>query len=138
MGRRSRNRGEGSEPVAAATAPRDDGRPEAPWGRFPLMELSVLLALLIGTLGLIVGGKQRMPLIFIALALGSIGGLELSIREHFAGYRSHSSLLAGTVAALTLVAGYLLGLSYLVTLALGAVIFVLFFWLAHRSYERRA
>jgi uncharacterized membrane protein YhiD involved in acid resistance len=32
------------------------------------------------------------------LALASLGGLELSVREHLAGYRSHSSLLAGASA----------------------------------------
>ena len=30
--------------------------------------------------------------------LGSLAGLEVSIREHFAGFRSHSSVLAGAVA----------------------------------------
>ena len=34
-------------------------------------------------------------LIGTGLALGSLAGLELSIREHFAGYRSHTLLLAG-------------------------------------------
>ena len=36
---------------------------------------------------------------FIAgLALASLGGLELAVREHLAGYRSHSSLIAGVAA----------------------------------------
>ena len=51
---------------------------------------------------------------FIAgLALASLGGLELSVREHFAGYRSHTTLLSGVAAfvvisALVLAAGFYL------------------------------
>ena len=37
------------------------------------------------------------------LALGSLAGLELSVREHFAGYRSHTLLLAGAVGVATLI-----------------------------------
>lgn len=47
-------------------------------------------------------GGDRGPLIAVTgLALGSLGGLEVSIREHFAGYRSHSLLLAAALAMLT-------------------------------------
>jgi len=35
--------------------------------------------------------------------LGSLAGLELSIREHFAGYRSHTTLLAGVAAFVAVV-----------------------------------
>ena len=41
----------------------------------------------------------------VGLSLGSLAGLELSIREHFGGYRSHTSLLAG--AAGVAVIGFL-------------------------------
>lgn len=45
--------------------------------------------------GLFVGGSRGPVLLVTGLALGSLAGLELSIREHFAGYRSHTMLLAG-------------------------------------------
>ena len=41
-------------------------------------------------------------LLVTGLALGSLAGLELSIREHFAGYRSHTLLLAGAAGVATL------------------------------------
>lgn len=73
-------------------------RPPAPWGNFPLSELCVFLALILGIAGLIVWGDRGRTMVLAAMALGSLAGLELSIREHFAGYRSHSSLLAGATA----------------------------------------
>jgi len=36
-------------------------------------------------------------MIAVGLALGSLAGLELAIREHFAGYRSHTLVLAAAV-----------------------------------------
>ena len=124
MGRRSRKRMALEDPGAASTTreQRDEARrrraregaaappgrrgpragtadrPPAPWGSFPLSELCVLLAMVIGILGLIIWGERGQVMVLAAMALGSLAGLELSIREHFAGYRSHSALLAGAVA----------------------------------------
>ena len=79
--------------VAAA-----DERPPAPWGSFPLVELCVLVGLIMLVIGFIVGGDRGPLLIVTGLALASLGGLELAIREHFSGFRSHSALLAGVPA----------------------------------------
>ena len=38
----------------------------------------------------VVEGDQGAVLIAVGIALGSLGGLELTIREHFAGFRSHT------------------------------------------------
>ena len=78
--------------------PTIDERPPAPWGRFPLVELSVLIAIVLFVTGLVIGGGKGQVLLTGALALGSLAGLELSIREHFAGYRSHSTLIAAVFA----------------------------------------
>ena len=40
-------------------------------------------------------------MLIAGLVLGSLAGLELAAREHFAGYRSHSSLLAACAAFAT-------------------------------------
>lgn len=54
-------------------------------------------------LGLVaVRGERGMILIGTGLVLASIGGLELSVREHFGGYRSHTLVLAGVPAAVVL------------------------------------
>ena len=38
-------------------------------------------------------------MIAVGLALGALAGMELSIREHFAGYRSHTLLLSGAAGS---------------------------------------
>ncbi|MBK5232662.1 MAG: hypothetical protein JJE13_06740 [Thermoleophilia bacterium] len=71
------------------------------------MELAVLAGLILIVVGAITGNPTQLA---IGLALGSLGGLELSVREHFAGFRSHTTLLAGVVFVLAT------GLSYFVAL----------------------
>jgi hypothetical protein len=111
-----------------------DERPPAPWGSFPLAELTVLA----GIAMLIVGiAGQNPTAIGVGVVLGGLGGLEVSVREHLAGYRSHTTLLAGTVFAL--VAGglfYLAGLILVVCLAIGAVAFAVAFLALRRSFQR--
>jgi hypothetical protein len=61
----------------------------------------------------------------VGLVLGCLGGLELAAREHFAGYRSHTILLAGTAFVITVAALYYFsGLILLVCLIGGAVVFL--------------
>ncbi|MGB0119640.1 MAG: hypothetical protein WBP55_01650 [Solirubrobacterales bacterium] len=91
--------------------------PPAPWGKFPLVELSVLVGLILIVIGAI---GQNPTQLGIGLALGSLGGLELSIREHFAGYRSHTTLLAGVVFVLGAgVSYFLLGMIHWQCLVIG-------------------
>ncbi len=87
-------------PARAAKQPRgpiEEERPAAPWGTFPLVEILVLVALVMIAVGFFTGGSRSPVLLATGLALGSLAGLELSVREHFAGYRSHTLLLAGAV-----------------------------------------
>jgi len=81
----------------AARPPIDDQRPPAPWGNFPLVEILVLVALVMLAVGFFAGGSRSPALLATGLALGSLAGLELSIREHFGGYRSHTLLLSGAI-----------------------------------------
>ncbi len=78
-------------------------RPKAPWAPFPLVELVVLVALVLLVGGFVVRGHRGTLMIGAGLVLGTLAGLELSIREHFTGYRSHTALLAGAVALAVLV-----------------------------------
>src|SRR4051812_24043687 len=122
MGRRSRKRSstaaEPDEPVspqpARSAAPRPvparprtynttmraklEEAPKAPWSPFPLVELCILLGIVLIVWGFLGGGSRRGAMLGCGFALVSLSGLELSIREHFAGYRSHSALLAGAAA----------------------------------------
>ncbi len=100
----------------------DDAPPPAPWGSFPLVELAVFVGLVMLILGFFVVDGSRGPiLVATGLVLGSIGGFELSIREHFAGYRSHTLILAGIPAAVVLGILFYAGPDGLPSLARAAV-----------------
>lgn len=109
MGRRSRQR-VSAPPSAPAPAPaaapprrtRRDDAPQPPWGAFPLVELAALAAIVCGIVGLIQGGRLGGVLLTVAMLLGSVAGLEIAIREHITGYRSHTLLLSGVLAVATL------------------------------------
>lgn len=73
----------------------------------------------------------------VGVVLAGLGGLEVSVREHFAGYRSHTTLLAGMV--FVLVTGglfYLGGLILAICLAIGAVAFLAAFVALRRAFQR--
>jgi hypothetical protein len=73
------------------------GPPPAPWGSFPLSELVVLVALVMLVAGFFVEPPRGAVMIGAGLVLGSLAGLELAVREHFSGYRSHTLLLGGAL-----------------------------------------
>ena len=122
------------KPKGTKRAPRADERPPAPWGSFPLAELTVLA----GIVALIAGVVSKSPTaIGVGVVLAALGGLEVSAREHFAGYRSHTTLLAGAVFVFP-VGGlfYLADQILAVALAVGAVAFAVAFFLARRAFQR--
>lgn len=114
--------------------PGPDQRPPAPWGGFPLAELVILAGVVMLVIG-IVGANPTS--IGVGVVLAGLGGLEVSVREHFAGYRSHTTLLAGTV--FVLVTGglfYLGGQILAICLAVGAVAFVAALLALRRAFQR--
>jgi energy-converting hydrogenase Eha subunit G len=74
--------------------------PRAPWSPFPLSELCILLALILIVAGFFTGGDRRGAVLGAGFGLMTLAAGELAVREHFAGYRSHSGLLAGIAALL--------------------------------------
>src|SRR3954465_5836818 len=74
-----------------------DDRPPALWGDFPLSEIVVFIGTLLLIAGFFVAPPQGFVMIAVGLGLGSLAGLELSVREHLAGYRSHTLVLSGAV-----------------------------------------
>jgi hypothetical protein len=119
-----------------------EDRPPAPWGSFPLVEIVVLIALVLLVGSFFVDSSRRGPMLLGGLALGSLAGLELSIREHFSGFRSHSALLAGAVAAAAITLTYFVtkgggaGIA-VVPVVVGGVVFMAAFWLFRQAFARR-
>ena len=101
--RRRRQSSTGPAPVPApapAAAPRKrsaDDRPEAPWGSFPLTEIVIFIGVVLLAVGFFVPPPQGFVMIAVGLGLASLAGLELSIREHYAAFRSHTLLLSAAV-----------------------------------------
>jgi hypothetical protein len=120
MGRRTRKRVVGGAPGARAWVATDGPaphartpdrrartaeRPRAPWAPFPLVELCILA----GNVVVVVGYASDRPwLMGAGFALILLAALELSIREHLTGYRSHSALLAAALAVALAAAAYFL------------------------------
>ena len=116
-----------------------DQRPPAPWGSFPLIELVVAVALVMLVAGFFVEGSRGSVLLVTGFALGSLAGLELSVREHFAGYRSHTTLLASAAGVLSMLGLYYLAdLSAPISIAIAIAIAAGCAWLLVRSFRERA
>jgi hypothetical protein len=146
MGRRSRKRGESTraerDAARAASTParrKTSDRPVAPWGNFPLSELVIFLGLVLILWGAARGSGGEEMLV-AGLVIASLGGGELALREHLAGYRSHSSLLAG-VAAFAAVSVVALGLGPVkvwVLAILGVAVFAGTFYAMRELFKRRS
>src|SRR3954451_516715 len=153
MGRRSRKRTapppheRRDPPVAAPARPRPpqasrrarlEEAPKPPWHPFPLVELCILGGLVLMVVGFVKGGNRGGLFAICGIALVGVASLELAVREHFGGYRSHSSLLAAALGVGTmLVLGIGLQVTRVVAIGIGAGIFgAAFLWLRAASRRR--
>jgi hypothetical protein len=113
-------------------------RPKAPWHPFPLVELCVLAGIVLLVLGLINYDTERGRAMLVSgMLLGSLGVLDTALREHFSGYRSHTTILAGLVAVAVAAALYFAGAPWVAVVAGAAVALALAVWLFARAYTRR-
>jgi hypothetical protein len=100
----SPRRGQRSEQQAATTRQRELGqralgtvgeRPPSPFGGLPVSEIAIFAGIVALVVWLINGGQVTL---IIGIALCALGVIEVTAREHFSGYRSHATLLAGIPA----------------------------------------
>lgn len=109
-------------------------RPPSPFGGLPISELAIFAGLIGVIVGLIRGGG---PALIVGVAICTLGVLEVTGREHFSGYRSHTMLLAAIPAV-----GVELGLVALIgeprqrALLLLAVVpvYAILFWLLRKRF----
>lgn len=94
--------------------------------------------MLAGIVVLAIGAIGGHPTaIGVGVVLAGLGGLEVAVREHFAGFRSHTSLLAGTVFVLVVGGLFYLGGQILaVCLGVGAVASLAAFIALRRAFQR--
>ena len=108
-----------------------DEAPKPPWAPFPLVELCILAGLILMVTGFVMGGNRGGLFAVCGIGLVGVASLELAIREHFAGYRSHSSLLAAAAGVGTmLLLGIGLQIERIAAIGIGAAVFgAAFLWL---------
>jgi|SRR5215212_8238188 len=143
MGRRSRQRASAPPPAPAPSAPlptaarrsRRDAAPEPPWGSFPLVELCALAGIALGIWGF---AAHNGVLLTGAAFLGSVAGLEVALREHLGGFRSHSLVLTGTVTVATLALLLLGGVARGTVLIVGPVLLLVGFVAFRQLFKRRS
>jgi hypothetical protein len=71
-------------------------RPASPFGGFPVSEIAIFAGLVAIVVWLLAGGGTAT--LVVGLTVCALGVLEVTAREHFAGYRSHTTLLAAIPA----------------------------------------
>ncbi len=105
-------------PRSARAAIRTDGSPRTanplkkfgepppnPFGGVPVAEIAIL----VGAIGFVVGLVNSSPVVaVVGIAVCALGVLEFSVREHFSGYRSHTTMLAAFPAVI--IEGALIGI----------------------------
>jgi hypothetical protein len=121
-------------PTAVRRSRRDDA-PRPPWGSFPLVELCALSAIVLGVWGIF---TRNGVLLTGAAFLGSVAGLEVALREHLGGHRSHTLVLTGTVTVATLALLLLFGVTRAAIFAIAPVMLVAGFVGFRQLFKRRS
>lgn len=110
-------------------------RPENMFGGVPVAEILILA----GAVGLVFGFVDSAGLaLAVGVVLCTLGVAEFSAREHFSGYRSHSTLLAaipaiGVGVAMIALLGGSLGRSALLIVVVP--VFIVCFWLLRKRFR---
>jgi len=111
-------------------------RPPNPFGGVPVSEISILAGIVTAVVGYLSGGG---PALFVGVLLCALGVLEFTAREHLAGYRSHSTLLAAipTVAVEFVLVQIIPSSWPRATSLIGdAIVFGVAFWLLRKRFAR--
>lgn len=113
--------------------------PPAPWAPLPLTELCILVGFVLLGVGFFSGGPRKLSLMGAGLALIAIGTLEFTIREHFAGYKSHTTLLSA-LAGVAVMSGLSIAnvIGVVAPLAIGILVAGLSWWALREAFRRRA
>ncbi|MEI2701238.1 MAG: hypothetical protein V9E83_02415 [Baekduia sp.] len=123
---------------------RPEEAPQPPWAPLPLTELVILLGIVVAAIGwLAASGDRRTAMLIGGIGLVSLASAELAWREHVAGYRSHTLLLAGVPAALAAALSWWLWERFALyprqaVPVLPLIVFVLCAWQLRELFKRRS
>lgn len=113
-------------------------RPEAVWAPFPLTELGIFVGIVVFMLGYFASADRSPALLGTGAIILAVVVGEMCLREHFAGFRSHSILLAllpVTVVHTFVVYAITPGWHGPVALVIDLVIAVALAWWLQRRYR---
>lgn len=113
---------------------REGERPESPFGGLPVSELAILIGFIALVIGFIQGGG---PVVVVGIVICALGVVEVTAREHFSGYRSHTVLLAAIPALAIeglIVAVFGEPQQRALLLLVAVPVFALLFWLLRRRF----
>ena len=71
-------------------------RPASPFAGLPVSEIAILaggVAFVVGGIP-VLSGRTPGPALIVGIIVVALGVIEVTAREHFSGYRSHTTLLA--------------------------------------------
>ena len=110
-------------------------RPPSPFGGVPVSEIAIFAGLVAVIVWLIRGGTATL---IVGLVVCTLGVLEVTAREHFSGYRSHTTLLSALPAvaiaiALVTAIGTTKDRAPLL-MAIAVPIFSLLFWILRKRF----
>lgn len=148
MGKRARRRGDEPATAPAVKKPETwadrfiaagEQRPKAPWHPVPLVELCVLAGIVLIVVGFIdFDDRDGRILLAMGLVLASLAGLDTAVRDHYAGFRSHSMLLAGVPAVLLAGGLFYARAPWPAVVAAAVVVFVAGLLFFQRQFRRRS
>ena len=112
-------------------------RPPSPFGGVPVSEIAIFAGLVAIVVWLIRGGTATL---IVGLAVLALGVVEVTAREHFAGFRSHTTLLAAIPSvAIGIAVVSIIGTDRRnrgpVLLAVALPVFALLVWLLRRRFQ---
>jgi hypothetical protein len=116
------------------TLGREGERPPGPFGGLPVSEIAILVGIVGALVGFLDGGGAAL---IVGVVVCALGVLELTVREHFSGFRSHCTLLAAFPAAVVegiVALGFGVPRQRLLILAPVVPVFALCFWLLRRRF----
>jgi hypothetical protein len=73
-------------------------RPQAPWHPLPLSELLILIGAIGALVAWVRGVQSNGALLGAAIGAVAIGTIEVTLREHLSGFRSHTLMLSAIPA----------------------------------------
>lgn len=113
---------------------REGERPESPFGGLPISEIAILIGFVALVIGFLRGGG---PTLVVGIIICALGVVEVTAREHFSGYRSHTALLAA-IPAVAIEAGIVAIFGEprqrALLLVVAVPVFALLFWLLRRKF----